>query len=139
MIRARLLKNKRNQYITKLFWNGCRARWIVSRNKKSNRNNLVPMLFQHLLRNSPNVLSKDRWYKWQYGKRMAHQHIKNLKLPMSIKELLKSIFMELSSDTLLAKCLHGKTQNVSESFNVIVWSKCLKLCFAVQNIFSWYF
>lgn len=57
-------------------------------------------------------------------------------LPLSIKELLKPIFMELSSDTVLEKCLHGKTQNVNESCNAMVWSKCQKTVFCSTKILS---
>ena len=43
-----------------------------------------------------------------------------------IFRLIKPVFMELSSDTLLAKCLHGKTQNANESLNGVIWKKCPK-------------
>jgi len=49
-------------------------------------------------------------------------------LPESIKDELeiKNLFERLRDDSLLKKCLHGKTQNVNESFNGIVWSRCPK-------------
>ena len=34
--------------------------------------------------------------------------------------------MELSSDELLSKCLHGKTQNQNESFNATIWERLPK-------------
>ena len=34
--------------------------------------------------------------------------------------------MKLSSDELLSKCLHGKTQNNNESLNGIIWKRCPK-------------
>ena len=40
-------------------------------------------------------------------------------------EIVK-IFDRLRDDELLRKCLHGKTQNVNESFNGIVWTRCPK-------------
>ena len=40
-----------------------------------------------------------------------------------IFKLIKPVFMELSDDELLKKCIHGKTQNTNESLNgVIEWS-----------------
>ena len=32
----------------------------------------------------------------------------------------------LSSDQLLTKCLHGRTQNVNEALNQLIWKKCPK-------------
>ena len=34
--------------------------------------------------------------------------------------------MNLSSDELLPKCLHGKTQNTNEPLNGIIWKRCPK-------------
>jgi len=39
---------------------------------------------------------------------------------------IKNLFERLRDDTLLKKCLHGKTQNVNESLNGIIWSCCPK-------------
>ena len=39
---------------------------------------------------------------------------------------IKPVFMELSKDDLLKKCLHGKTQNSNESINGVIWKKCPK-------------
>ena len=43
-----------------------------------------------------------------------------------IFRLVKPVFMELSDDELLKKCLHGKTQNANESVNGVIWKKCPK-------------
>ena len=41
--------------------------------------------------------------------------------------MLQRIFREyLGSDKLLGACLHGKTQNVNEALNVVIWQKCPK-------------
>jgi len=47
-------------------------------------------------------------------------------LPESIKDEpeIKNLFERLRDDTLLS--LHGKTQNVNESLNGIIWSRCPK-------------
>jgi len=39
---------------------------------------------------------------------------------------LRPIFLDLSKDELLHKCLHGKTQNQNESFNGTVWNRLPK-------------
>jgi hypothetical protein len=50
-------------------------------------------------------------------------------LPIDIVMLLKPIFAELSSDDMLFKCLHGKTQNQNESFNAMIWERIPKATF----------
>ena len=47
-------------------------------------------------------------------------------LPLDIVMKLKPIFAELSDESLLEKCLHGKTQNQNESFNSIIWDRIPK-------------
>ena len=39
---------------------------------------------------------------------------------------IKPILVELSNDSLLQKCLHGKTQNQNESFNGTIWRRVPK-------------
>lgn len=41
-------------------------------------------------------------------------------------DLLKPIFMDLSSDKLLQRCVVGATQNANESINSLVWLRCQK-------------
>ena len=63
--------------------------------------------------------------KWQRDKITGQCTYKNkLNLPVAITDLVHPIFMELSSDNLLSKCLHSYTQNPNESFNQIIWGKC---------------
>ena len=65
---------------------------------------------------------KDSWCK--YNSDIAN-NTKTYKpgpgLPLDIVMKLKPIYMELSSDDMLVKCLHGKTQNQNESFNAMIW------------------
>ena len=56
-----------------------------------------------------------------------------MKLPVVIKRILEPIFRDLSSDDLLAKCLHGQTQNANEAFNAILWQKCPKEVFVGKD------
>ena len=57
-------------------------------------------------------------------------------MPKWIHDILKPIFMDLSSDTLLRKCLHGETQNTNECLNSIVWTCCPKTTFVSKPIFE---
>ena len=45
---------------------------------------------------------------------------------IKIRNLIQPVFMNLSSDELLSKCLHGKTQNTNESLNGVIWKRCPK-------------
>ena len=37
-------------------------------------------------------------------------------------------------DSLLEKCLHGKTQNVNEALNDLIWKRCPKDAFVSKNV-----
>ena len=47
-------------------------------------------------------------------------------LPREVVIELLPMYIELSSDELLSKCLHGKTQNQNESFNATIWERLPK-------------
>ena len=69
--------------------------------------------------------TEDTWCKWQYDKLKRTNTCKShISIPKWIHDILKPIFMDLSSDTLLRKCLHGETQNTNECLNSIVWTRC---------------
>ena len=71
--------------------------------------------------------TKDSWCKWQLDKLNNTSHHKDrINLSLAIKHLLEPIFRDLSSDSLLSKCLHGKTQNPNEAFNACIWQRCPK-------------
>ena len=55
-------------------------------------------------------------------------------LPESIKKVIKPIFNELSEDTLLSRCLHGKTQNNNEALNGLIWKKVPKDIFVGREV-----
>ncbi|XP_065675570.1 uncharacterized protein LOC136091785 [Hydra vulgaris] len=50
-------------------------------------------------------------------------------LPMDVIMKVRYIFEELSKDSELQKCLHGKTQNANESFNKMIWDRIPKQTF----------
>ena len=46
------------------------------------------------------------------------------KLPQFVLNEIKSVFQDLSANTLLEKCHHGGTQNGSESYHNLIWNRC---------------
>ena len=48
----------------------------------------------------------------------------------------KKVFLDLSKDDLLSRCLHGKTQNQNESFNAIIWNQTPKQRFVKFETFD---
>ena len=69
----------------------------------------------------------DSWCKFQTDKITGQATYKErFSLEPEVSELLKPIFDDLSSDTLLEKCQHGKTQNANESINQVIWQRCPK-------------
>ena len=54
-------------------------------------------------------------------------------MPIVIHLLIKPIFTDLSNESLLLKCLHGKTQNTNESINII-WTKCPQNIYVERNV-----
>lgn len=50
-------------------------------------------------------------------------------IPVSVMEVLKPDFKHLANPDLLKRCLHGKTQNVNEAFNNVVWTRIPKNIF----------
>ena len=42
---------------------------------------------------------------------------------------IKELFERFRDEELLSQCLHGKTQNVKEALNGIIWTKCPKSIF----------
>ena len=65
--------------------------------------------------------SSDSWCVWQADQLTGESKYKaKLNLPMAIHTLLKPIFVDLSAESLLSKCLHGQTQNNNESINNVI-------------------
>lgn len=69
------------------------------------------------------------WCKWQQqqagGPVYKHQNT----IPDAIFRVIKPTYMELSTRSLLQRCLRGATQNQNECFNGIVWQLCPKTGF----------
>ena len=47
-------------------------------------------------------------------------------LPSVIRDTIRPVFVSVSDDNLLQKCLHGKTQSNNESLNGLIWKHCPK-------------
>ena len=57
-------------------------------------------------------------------------------LPLDIISELKTLFARLSSEELLKKCLHGKTQNQNESFHSVLWDRVPKATYVGKDVFE---
>lgn len=87
--------------------------------------------------------SDDTWCKYQQAKKMnkPYDHDKHFHIPEKVMKEIRPIFVDLSNKSLLARCLPGKTQNISESFNNVIWTVIPKrtfvglrtLCFGVNE------
>ena len=79
--------------------------------------------------------TKFSWCKFQKDKlNGTTTHKDKISLPKWIHEILQPIFVNLSSDELLSKCLHGSTQNSNEALNSMIWSKCPKSTFVQRPV-----
>ena len=77
------------------------------------------------------------WCKWQYDKlKGTNSYKSHISIPKWIHDILKPIFMDLPSDTLLRKCLHDETQNTYECLNSVVWTGCPKNTFVSKSVFD---
>ena len=57
-------------------------------------------------------------------------------LTIEVLKYVKPIYQELSKDSLLENCLHGRTQNANESFNSVVWKRVPKSTFVTLPTFK---
>ena len=70
----------------------------------------------------------DSWCKHQEDKITGEETYKQkINIDSAVSKLIAPVFLynDLSSETLLSKCLHGETQNVNKSLNLI-WARCPK-------------
>ena len=67
------------------------------------------------------------WCAWQRDQANGTSTYSALHcLPEVFFDILKPIFMDLSSFALLQRCVLGATQNANESLNSMVWIRCPK-------------
>lgn len=55
-------------------------------------------------------------------------------IPYQIAPFIKKVFIDLSADALMERCVLGATQNQNESFNAIIWNHCPKVGFCSCNV-----
>lgn len=91
-------------------------------------------IYCHSLSNdaAPNYLlcppAPNTWCR--YNKALAENESHTHKpVPKAVMEAIRPVFKDLIHPTLLRRCLQGKTQNVNESFNNVVWSRLPKNVF----------
>lgn len=69
-----------------------------------------------------------RYWKAQEKGELAIFKHKN-SIPVAVMEVIKHDFQHLAKPELLKRCLHGKTQNVNEAFNHVIWNRLPKNVF----------
>lgn len=75
------------------------------------------------------------WCKFQRAmakKETPPKH--NQSIPYEVAPFVKQVFLELSSDALMERCVLGATQNQNESFNSIIWNRCPKVGFCSCSV-----
>ena len=78
--------------------------------------------------------SSESWCKFQADKiNNTSLHKNKPGLPSVIRDAIKPIFMDLSDDNLLKKCLQGQTQNNNESLNGVIWKRSPKYVFVGRS------
>lgn len=72
-------------------------------------------------------LGEDSWCSYQVAKAkgVPYKH-KGPGIPIEILRKIKPAYERLTDKKMLQKCLHGKTQNINESFNGMIWRRCPK-------------
>ena len=72
-------------------------------------------------------LGENSWCKFQRDISLRTSTYKpGCGLPLNFIKYVKPIFNDLSQESLLRKCLHGKTQNQNESYNALIWERLPK-------------
>ena len=63
----------------------------------------------------------DSWSNYQSDKlNNTNTYKEKPGIPTIIRETIRPVFISLSDEKLLSKCLHGKTQNNNESLNGLI-------------------
>lgn len=79
---------------------------------------------------------EDSWcpYKQPDNKIDQNEYVFHINLPKWIHDIIKPIFVDLSGDNILSKCLHGSIRNVNKALNQILWNKCPKQVFVGKKV-----
>lgn len=76
---------------------------------------------------------EDTWCGYNKSKERGETYDHTHSLPEAVMKVIKPTFEALANTDLLSKCLHGKTQNVNESVNNVIWSRVPKKNFVRLN------
>ena len=78
----------------------------------------------------------DSWCKYQAVNINTTTYKNSINIPKAISNISMPIFSwkDLGYDSLLERCLDGETQNVNESFNNVIWTKCQKNVYVGRKI-----
>ena len=69
----------------------------------------------------------ESWYGWQKNEVVKKSGFKGTtSLPEVFLELLKPVFVDLSNEELLKRCILGTTPNPNEIVSSLVWIRCPK-------------
>ena len=83
--------------------------------------------------------TKDSRCKFQRDKITGEETYKeNVNIDKAVSDLTAPVFSYkyLGSDELLKKCQHGQTQNVNESLNNLIWTRCPKRVYVGNSVFK---
>ena len=123
----------------------CRILWLVIRGNTTNlyaMKNAVGAILYHCtdfsnehFRHRLCPPGESSWCKWKVDQIKGTKTYKpHISIPKWIFDVIQPIFIDLSADTLLSKCLHGQTQNTNEALNHIIWSKVPKAVFVGRSV-----
>ena len=73
----------------------------------------------------------DSWCKYHADK---ETYKPKPRLRAAIREFIRLLFLKLSDENLLSKCLYDKTQNSNESINGVIWKRCPKDVFVGRKV-----
>lgn len=79
-------------------------------------------------------IGSDSWCSFQRAKAKNIPYKHKGGLPLNVMQLVKPIYQRLTDEDMLAKCLHGKTQNCNESLHSLIWKRCPKTTYAGPDV-----
>ena len=119
--KAKRYKQWRNSHICKLNYVGTAGGMETEGTKRVASNKDNDFHFAHC-RTGP-----DSWCKFNSDKaNKTNTYKPGQRLPNDVKYKIRPTYLELSKESELVKCLHGKTQNTNESFNGMIWGRIPK-------------
>ena len=83
--------------------------------------------------------TENSWCKFQKDKITGENTYKeNITIDKAVSEIIAPVFShsDLGNDELLKKCMHGQTQNVNESLNNVIWTRCPKRVYVGNSTFK---